>query len=108
MRLLSIGETAAELGVAVGTLQHWHRQGLLMSFGLTVGGHRRYQCATVAGDSRVTVWRGVHAAYRGVVRGQRLATRGRKSRRSAIDTTGDGSNTVLLSRDYLYLCDNNL
>ncbi|AMV48228.1 IS607 family transposase [Paraburkholderia caribensis] len=42
MRLLSIGETAAEL-VAVGTLRRWHRQGLLLPFGRTVGGHRRYQ-----------------------------------------------------------------
>ncbi|WP_429344206.1 IS607 family transposase [Paraburkholderia sp. GAS42] len=47
MRLLSIGETAAELGVAVGTLRRWHRQGLLMPFGRTVGGHRRYQRDTV-------------------------------------------------------------
>ena len=47
MELLSIGETAAELGVAVGTLRRWHRQGLLMPFGRTVGGHRRYQRDTV-------------------------------------------------------------
>lgn len=47
MRLLSIGETAAELGVAVGTLRRWHRQGLLLPFGRTVGGHRRYQRDTV-------------------------------------------------------------
>jgi predicted site-specific integrase-resolvase len=47
MQLLSIGETAAELGVAVGTLRRWHRQGLLMPFGRTVGGHRRYQRDTV-------------------------------------------------------------
>nr|WP_246217593.1 MerR family DNA-binding transcriptional regulator [Paraburkholderia panacisoli] len=39
MRLLSTGETAAELGVAVGTLRRWHRQGLLMPLGRTVGGH---------------------------------------------------------------------
>ena len=47
MRLLSIGETAAELGVAVGTLQRWHRQGLQMPSCRTFGGHRRYQRDTV-------------------------------------------------------------
>jgi putative resolvase len=47
MRLLSIGETAAELGVAVGTLRRWHRLGLLMPSCRTVGGHRRYQRDTV-------------------------------------------------------------
>jgi putative resolvase len=47
MQLLSIGETAAELGVAVGTLRRWHRQGLLMPFGRTVGGYRRYRRDTV-------------------------------------------------------------
>jgi putative resolvase len=47
MRLLSIGEAAAELGVAVGTLRRWHRQGLLMPFGRTVGGLRRYPRDTV-------------------------------------------------------------
>ncbi|MGA9919173.1 MAG: IS607 family transposase [Paraburkholderia sp.] len=47
MRLLSIGEAAAELSVAVGTLRRWHRQGLLMPFGRTVGGHRRHQRDTV-------------------------------------------------------------
>jgi hypothetical protein len=41
---------------------------------------------------------------RGVVRGQWLATRGGKPRRSATGTTGDGSNTVTLSRDYRYPC----
>ena len=52
MRLLSIGETAAELGVAVGTLRRWHRLGLLMPACRTIGGHRRYQhdaVRTVAG-----------------------------------------------------------
>ncbi|MGF6757412.1 IS607 family transposase [Paraburkholderia sp. GAS42] len=47
MRLLSIGAMAAELGVAVGTLRRWHRQDLLMPFGRTVGGHRRYPRDTV-------------------------------------------------------------
>jgi predicted site-specific integrase-resolvase len=43
MRLLSIGETAAELGVTVGTLRRQHRQGVMLPFGRTAGGHRRYQ-----------------------------------------------------------------
>ncbi|BEU25659.1 IS607 family transposase [Paraburkholderia caribensis] len=52
MRLLSIGETAAELGVAVGTLRRWHRLRLLMPACRTIGGHRRYKhdaVRTVAG-----------------------------------------------------------
>ncbi|WP_156132233.1 MerR family transcriptional regulator [Paraburkholderia terrae] len=47
MRLLSIGETAAELGVAVGTLRRWHRQELLMASWRTIGGHPRYLHHTV-------------------------------------------------------------
>ena len=43
MRLLSIGETAAKLGVAVGTLRRWHRQGVLVPACRAIGGHRRYQ-----------------------------------------------------------------
>nr|WP_246217280.1 IS607 family transposase [Paraburkholderia panacisoli] len=42
MRHLSIGEAADQLGVAVGTLRRWHRQGRLAPAGRTVGGHRRY------------------------------------------------------------------
>ena len=42
MRLLSIGEAAEQLGVAVGTLRRWHRQGRLAPAGRTVGDHRRY------------------------------------------------------------------
>ncbi|MGF6757355.1 IS607 family transposase [Paraburkholderia sp. GAS42] len=42
MRLLLIGEAAAELGIAVGTLRRWHRQDLLTLIGRTPGGHRRY------------------------------------------------------------------
>ncbi|SFU26317.1 hypothetical protein SAMN05192563_10527 [Paraburkholderia aspalathi] len=73
------------------------------------GGHHALELpARIAGDSRVTAWRSVHAAYRGVVRGQWLATRGGKPRRSATGTTGDGGNAVPLSRDYRYPCDNNL
>lgn len=57
MRLLSIGETAAQLGVAVGTLRRWHRQGLLSPSCRTMGGHRRYQHDTVqaAGDAAPAV-----------------------------------------------------
>ena len=47
MGLLSIGETAAELGIAVGTLRRWHRLGLLMPSCRTISGHRRYQGDTV-------------------------------------------------------------
>ncbi len=47
MRLLSIGETATQLGVVVGTLRRWHRQGLLLPSCRTMGGHRRYQHDTV-------------------------------------------------------------
>lgn len=42
MRLASIGEIAAELGVAVATLRRWHRQGRLLPACRTLGGHRRY------------------------------------------------------------------
>ncbi|WP_429344559.1 IS607 family transposase [Paraburkholderia sp. GAS42] len=42
MRLLSIGEAAEQLGVVVGTLRRWHRQGRLAPAGRTVGDHRRY------------------------------------------------------------------
>ena len=43
MQLLSIGDTAARLGVAVGRLRRWHRQGRLLPAGRTTGGHRRYE-----------------------------------------------------------------
>ncbi|NIE63126.1 IS607 family transposase [Burkholderia sp. Ax-1719] len=43
MQLLSIGKAAAQLGVAVGTLRRWHRQGRLAPAGRTPGGHRRYE-----------------------------------------------------------------
>ena len=41
-QLLSIGEAAAALGVAVATLRRWHRQGRLLPALRTLGGHRRY------------------------------------------------------------------
>ena len=40
--LLSIGEMAARLGVAVGTLRRWDREGRLRPKLRTIGGHRRY------------------------------------------------------------------
>lgn len=42
-QLLSIGEAAAVLGVAVATLRRWHRQGRLLPAIRTLGGHRRYE-----------------------------------------------------------------
>ncbi|TXC81099.1 IS607 family transposase [Paraburkholderia azotifigens] len=47
MRLLSIGKTATELGVAASTLRRRHRRGLLPPSCRTIGGHRRYQRDTV-------------------------------------------------------------
>ncbi len=41
-QLLSIGEAAAALGVAVATLRRWHRQGRLLPAIRTLGDHRRY------------------------------------------------------------------
>ncbi|MFM0347827.1 hypothetical protein [Paraburkholderia sp. RL17-347-BIC-D] len=73
------------------------------------GGHHALELpARKSRGSRVAAWRSVHAAYRGVVRGQWLATRGGKPRRSATGTTGDGGNAVPFSRDHRYPCDNNL
>ncbi|SFU26339.1 MerR HTH family regulatory protein [Paraburkholderia aspalathi] len=53
MRLLSIGEAAAELGLAVGTLRHRHRQGLLMPLGRIACGHRRFQRDTLRAEPAV-------------------------------------------------------
>jgi IS605 OrfB family transposase len=72
------------------------------------GGHHALELpARKSGDSRVAAWRGVHAAYRGVMRERWLATRRGSPRRSA-GTTGFGGNAVPLSRDYRYPCDPNL
>ena len=49
--LLSIGEAAAALGVAVTTLRRWHHQGRLLPGGRTMGGHRRYASDTIRGLS---------------------------------------------------------
>lgn len=40
--LVSIGEMARRLGVAVGTLRRWHKEGKLLPALRTPGGHRRY------------------------------------------------------------------
>lgn len=72
IRLISIGEAVDQLGMAVGTLLCWHRQGRLAPVGRTVGGYRRYP-ASKGQVWRVTAWRGVYAAYRGVVREHSLA-----------------------------------
>ncbi|MGF6757356.1 IS200/IS605 family accessory protein TnpB-related protein [Paraburkholderia sp. GAS42] len=62
----------------------------------------------IAGDSRMTAWRGVHAAYRGLVRERWLATRRGLPHRSANGTIGHGGNAVPLSRDNRLPCDDNL
>jgi predicted site-specific integrase-resolvase len=54
MRLLSIGETATLLGVAVGTLRRWHRQGRLSPSCRTIGGHRRYRHDTAQAAAGAT------------------------------------------------------
>ena len=46
----------------------------------------------------MAAWHSVHAAYRGVVRERWLATQRGLLRRRAKSTTGDGANTVPLSR----------
>jgi predicted site-specific integrase-resolvase len=46
-QLLSIGEAAAALGVAVATLRCWHRQGRLLPALRTFGGHRGYSSDAV-------------------------------------------------------------
>ena len=50
-QLLSIGEAAAALGVAVATLRRWHRQGRLLPALCTLGGHRRYTFEAVRSAS---------------------------------------------------------
>ena len=73
------------------------------------GGHHALELpARKSRDSRVAAWRSVHAAYRGVVHEQWLATRCAKPHRCERGTTGDGGNAIPLSRDYRYPCDNNL
>ena len=54
-QILSIGEAAAALGVAVATLRRWHRQGRLLPAPRTLGGHRRYASEAVqsASDTQI-------------------------------------------------------
>ncbi|MGB8416417.1 transposase [Paraburkholderia sp.] len=59
-------------------------------------------------DSRVAAWRGVHAAYRGVVREHWLATRSGSPPRSAKGTFGRGGNAAPLSGDNRLPCEDNL
>ncbi|MFW6353912.1 MAG: IS607 family transposase [Verrucomicrobiota bacterium] len=47
MRSISIGEAAIVLGVSVGTLRRWEREGRLSPAFRTLGNHRRYDLATV-------------------------------------------------------------
>ena len=46
--LMSIGEAASCLGVAVATLRRWHKDGRLHPKTRTPGGHRRYDASEVA------------------------------------------------------------
>lgn len=47
MQLMSIGELATALGVAIITLRRWHSAGKLIPAGRTPGGHRRYDLRAV-------------------------------------------------------------
>lgn len=47
MKYVSIGETAALLGVAVSTLRRWEREARLAPAFRTVGGHRRYSLSSI-------------------------------------------------------------
>ncbi|WP_116123386.1 MerR family DNA-binding transcriptional regulator [Paraburkholderia sp. BL6669N2] len=80
MQLLSIGEVAAQLGVAVGTLRRWHRRGRLEPFGRTVVGHRRYGHGTVR------------------------ASQGGMSRRARLSVTRASSSTVCMARAAARTC----
>ncbi len=70
------------------------------------GGHHDLELPARKGrDSRVGAWRNVHEAYGGVVRECRFAIGNGSPRRRAKDITGDGGNTVPLSRNYRYSCE---
>lgn len=56
----------------------------------------------------MAVWRGIHAARRGVVRERWLATRRDSPRRSANGTSGDGARGSPLSRDNRSPCEDKL
>jgi hypothetical protein len=73
------------------------------------GGHHALELpARIAGDSRVAAWHRAHAAYRGVVRGQRLAARGGKPHQRAKCTYGAGACAASLNRDHCSPCDDDL
>ena len=73
------------------------------------GGHHALELpARKSRESRVTAWRSVHAAYRGVVRERWLATRSGSLPRSAKGTFGRGGNAAPLSGDNRLPCEDNL
>jgi hypothetical protein len=73
------------------------------------GGHHALTLpARKSGDSRLAVWREVHAAYRGLVRERWLATRRGSRRRSAKGTRDDGACAAPLSRDNRSPCEDKL
>lgn len=47
MRSIAIEEASAILGVSIGTLRRWEREGQFVSSFRTQGGHRRYALAKV-------------------------------------------------------------
>lgn len=47
MSFVGIGEVAKMLGVCIGTIRRWHREGMLIPSFITVSGHRRYDSRQV-------------------------------------------------------------
>ncbi|MGB8423432.1 transposase [Paraburkholderia sp.] len=73
------------------------------------GGHHALELpARKSRESRVAAWRGVHAAYRGVMRERWLAARSGLPHRSAKGTFGRGDNAAPLSRDNRLPCEDSL
>jgi len=73
------------------------------------GGHHALERPARKGrDSPVVAWRGVHAAYRGVVREHWLATRSGSPPRSAKGTPGRGGNVASLSGGNRFSREDNL
>ena len=87
--------------------RHAHEPGRNQRSGRAAG-HILELAARKSGDSRVTAWRSVHAAYRGVVRERWLATRGGSPRRSAKGTPGSGVRATPLSRGDGFPCEDSL
>ena len=62
--MLTIGQVAKQLGVAVVTVRRWHREGKLVPAVRTCGGHRRYAPEQlVAGEAEATSDQGVTLCY---------------------------------------------